>query len=206
MLLKPCMKNLTHSLLQQGPDMRQRGMGAPPSATCSSDSQKVWSDSVRQSFTSPTATVQTGTPQTPVSGITSRALHYRQVASNRLKSYQPWSNHISVPVVVDNLRGWYCKYNKCRFENCCKETNNLLHIRVNMWAVYYGEVIIHNMCTLQIEEGSHDYSIFDGIFRRYTIIDVYILVWYLIIILTTIIIYIHTFARTNLAGFQGICL
>ena len=72
--------------------------------------------------------------------------------------------------------------------------------------MYYGEVIIHNMCTLQIEEGSHDYSIFDGIFRRYTIIDVYILVWYLIIILTTIIIYIHTFARTNLAGFQGICL
>ena len=47
------------------------------------------------------------------------------------------------------------------------------------------------MCTLRIEEESHD-CVFDGIFRRCTIIDVYISVWYLIIILTTFIIYIHT--------------
>ena len=48
------------------------------------------------------------------------------------------------------------------------------------------------MCTLRIEEEGHDYNIFDGIFRRYKIIDVYIPVWYLITILTTVIIHIHT--------------
>ena len=47
------------------------------------------------------------------------------------------------------------------------------------------------MCTLRIEEESHDY-IFDGIFRRYTILVVYIPVWYLIIILTTILLLIYT--------------
>ena len=118
MELRPCINNLTHSLLQQGPEMRQRDRGAPPSATknlassCSGDGRKVRSDSVRQPFTSPT--VQTGTPQTPVSCITAQALHYQQVAFNRLiKNFQPGRNHISVPVVVDNLRGCYCKYKKC---------------------------------------------------------------------------------------------
>jgi hypothetical protein len=33
MPLRLCINNLTHSLLQQGLDMRQRGYGAPPSAT-----------------------------------------------------------------------------------------------------------------------------------------------------------------------------
>jgi hypothetical protein len=47
------------------------------------------------------------------------------------------------------------------------------------------------MCILWIEEESHDY-ILDGIFRRYTIIDVYIPVWYLITIFTTIILHTHT--------------
>ena len=48
------------------------------------------------------------------------------------------------------------------------------------------------MCTLRIEEESHDYNIFDGIFRRYKIIDVYIPVWYTITIFTTVIIHMHT--------------
>jgi hypothetical protein len=33
MPLRECIKKLTHSLLQQGLNMRQRGYGAPPSAT-----------------------------------------------------------------------------------------------------------------------------------------------------------------------------
>ncbi|OEU10812.1 hypothetical protein FRACYDRAFT_246682 [Fragilariopsis cylindrus CCMP1102] len=117
--LKPCINNLTHSLLQQGLKMRQRCTGAPPSATknldssCSGDSQKVQSDSVRQSFPSPTATVQTGTPQTPVSGITAQALHYSQVAFNQPKNYQPGRHHISVPPVVVDDSGIDCKYKKC---------------------------------------------------------------------------------------------
>ena len=50
LILEPCINNLTCSLLQQGPEMRQRGMGAPPSATknldssCSGDGRKVRSD------------------------------------------------------------------------------------------------------------------------------------------------------------------
>jgi hypothetical protein len=86
MPLKQCISNLTHSLLQQGPTMRQRGVGAPPSATnnpetsSSGEGRKIRSDSSRPAFTSPTAAaaVQAGTPQTPVSSITARALHYLQ--------------------------------------------------------------------------------------------------------------------------------
>jgi hypothetical protein len=33
MKLKPCIINLTHSLLQEGEEMRQRGYDTPPSAT-----------------------------------------------------------------------------------------------------------------------------------------------------------------------------
>ncbi|OEU05936.1 hypothetical protein FRACYDRAFT_257320 [Fragilariopsis cylindrus CCMP1102] len=83
MPLKECIHNLTHSLLQRGDSMRKRGSGAPPKATkdittsSSVDGRKIRSDSVRQPFTSPTATV-TGTPQTPASTITARALRYRQ--------------------------------------------------------------------------------------------------------------------------------
>jgi hypothetical protein len=32
MKLKDCINNLTHSLLQQGDDIRQKAVGAPPSA------------------------------------------------------------------------------------------------------------------------------------------------------------------------------
>ncbi|OEU21319.1 hypothetical protein FRACYDRAFT_234945 [Fragilariopsis cylindrus CCMP1102] len=50
LILEPCISNLTRSLLQQGPEMRQRGMEAPPSATknldssCSGNDRKVRSD------------------------------------------------------------------------------------------------------------------------------------------------------------------
>ena len=50
LILETCINNLTRFLLQQGPELRQRGMGAPPSATenldssCSGDGRKVRSD------------------------------------------------------------------------------------------------------------------------------------------------------------------
>ena len=118
LILEPCINNFTCSLLQQGPELRQRGMGAPPSATenldssCSGDGRKVRSDETWQSFASPTGTVQTGTPQTPVSGITAQALHYQQVALNQINNCQLGRSYISVPIVVDNS-GWYCVYKKC---------------------------------------------------------------------------------------------
>ena len=76
------------------------------------DGRKLRSDAFRQDFTSPT--VQTGTPQTPVSGLGPRAFQYRQVAFKLQKERQPGRNHISVPVVVKKNRATsYCKYNKC---------------------------------------------------------------------------------------------
>ena len=102
--------------------MRKRGYGATPKATkdittsSSVDGRKVRSDSVRQPFTSPT--VQTGTPQTPVSGIGARALQYPQVAFKRQKQLQPGRNHMSVPVVVKGNRATsYCKYKNCPGKN-----------------------------------------------------------------------------------------
>jgi hypothetical protein len=38
MKLKPCINNLTQSLLQEGEEMKQRGVGAPPSASKNLDS------------------------------------------------------------------------------------------------------------------------------------------------------------------------
>ena len=119
MQLKECIHNLTHSLLQQGAPMRKRGYGSTPNPTkdtttsSSVDGRKVRTDSDWQPFTPPTAPV-TGTPQTPVSGVSARALHYQQVVFKRLKNYQPGRNHISVPVVVkENKTTSYCRYKKC---------------------------------------------------------------------------------------------
>jgi hypothetical protein len=56
MPLRECINNLTHSLPQQGLDMRQRGYGAPPSATkdistsSSGEGRSIQSDSNRQPF------------------------------------------------------------------------------------------------------------------------------------------------------------
>ena len=82
MQLKECIHNLTHSLLQRGAPMRKRGYGSTPNPTkdittssSSVDGRKVRTDSDRQPFTSPTATAR-GTPQTPVLGVSARALHY----------------------------------------------------------------------------------------------------------------------------------
>jgi hypothetical protein len=112
MELKPCINNLTHSLLQEGEEMRQRGYGAPPSATkdvtstSSGEGRRIRSDSSRPVFSSPaahgTGAVQSGTPQSTVSSISARGLYYQQTAFNQLKYFQPGRNHLSVPVVVSN--------------------------------------------------------------------------------------------------------
>ena len=97
--------------------MRQRSASAPPSATknldssTSGDGRKIRSDSNRPPFSSPQVQ-NTGSPETPGSAITARALHYRQVAYNRTRKYQPGRNHLSVPVVVANS-GRDCVYENC---------------------------------------------------------------------------------------------
>jgi hypothetical protein len=65
--------------------MRERGVGAPPNpvknieTSSSGDGRRIQTDSNRPLYISPTASVavQAGTPQTPSSSITARALHYR---------------------------------------------------------------------------------------------------------------------------------
>ena len=80
------------------------------------DGRKLRSDAVRQHFTSPT--VHTGTPQTPVSDLTGRALRYRKASCKLRKERQPGRNHISVPVVVKgNNASSYCKYKNCPGKN-----------------------------------------------------------------------------------------
>ncbi|OEU11919.1 hypothetical protein FRACYDRAFT_245042 [Fragilariopsis cylindrus CCMP1102] len=96
MLMRSCINDLTHSLLQQGSEIRTRGFGDAPSATkditttsSSLDGRKLRSDAVRQHFTSPTATER-----------------------------QPGRVHISVPVVVKkNTATSYCKYHNCPVKN-----------------------------------------------------------------------------------------
>jgi hypothetical protein len=66
MELRDCITNLTHSLLQQGPKMRQRGTGAPPSATknldttSSGEGKSVQSDKFTQPFETPPGAHGTG--------------------------------------------------------------------------------------------------------------------------------------------------
>jgi hypothetical protein len=129
MKLKDCINNLTHSLLQEGEEMRQRGYGAPPSATkdisstSTGEGRRIRSDSSRPAFSSPAATgaVESGTPQSTVSSVSARYLYYQQTAFNRLKYFQPGRNHLSVPVVVSNS-GRDCHYEKCPGWNIANKT------------------------------------------------------------------------------------
>ena len=123
MELRDCITNLTHSLLQQGPEMRQRGTGAPPSATknlestSSGEGRSVRSDAFNQPFQSPpgphgTGAIHAGTTRTPVSTITTRALYYQQIAFTKLKKKQPGRNHQSQAMIVSSSG------RDCRYENC----------------------------------------------------------------------------------------
>jgi hypothetical protein len=123
MELRHCITNLTHSLLQQGPEMRVRSSGPPPNAvknlgtSTSGDGRKIRWDSKWQPWASPTGSqgtgeVQSGSPQTPVSSLTARGLYYQRAAFSRLKNDQPGRNHLPVPVIVSSS-GRDCKYQKC---------------------------------------------------------------------------------------------
>jgi hypothetical protein len=124
MKLKDCINNLTHSLLQQGPTMRQRGVGAPPSATknletsCSGEGRSIRSNAKQQPCASSTAgtvlcaTYNTTTPRTPIASMSVRSLYYQQAAYSRMKNGQPWRNHISVLVIVSGS-GRSCQWDKC---------------------------------------------------------------------------------------------
>jgi hypothetical protein len=123
MELRDCITNLTHSLLQQGPEMRQRGMGAPPSATknldttSSGEGRSVRSDRFTQPFKTPpgahgTGAVHSGTTRTPVSTVTPRAIYYQQVAFSKLKRRQPGRNHQSQAMIVSSS-GRDCRYKNC---------------------------------------------------------------------------------------------
>jgi hypothetical protein len=123
MPLRECINNLTHSLLQQGLDMRQRGYGAPPSATkdistsSSGEGRSIRSDSNRQPFeTQPdphgTGALHTGSTRTPVSSITPRALYYQQAAFKTLKRKQPGRSYQSQAMIA-NSSGRDCRYKKC---------------------------------------------------------------------------------------------
>jgi hypothetical protein len=100
MPLLNCIHNLTHSNLQRGEDIRQRGPGVPPSATkditstTSGDGRKVRTDSARQGFVSPTAAhgtgaVQAGIPQTPNTTISAGGLYKKKNAFNKRKWEYP---------------------------------------------------------------------------------------------------------------------
>jgi hypothetical protein len=100
MSLRECINNLTRSLLQQGLDMRQRGYGAPPSATkdistsSSGEGRSIRSDSNRPPFETPpgphgTGALHTGSTRTPVSSVTPRALYYQQAAFNSSPAIMP---------------------------------------------------------------------------------------------------------------------
>ena len=122
MPLKECIHNWTRSLLQQGEEVRQRGVGSPPSAvkdittSVCSDGRKVRSDAHRQPF-SPTiphgqGQVHTGTAHTPTSSVSTRALHYQQAAFQAQKRKHPWRSHQPVPILAKGT-GHYCQYEKC---------------------------------------------------------------------------------------------
>jgi hypothetical protein len=113
MEMKDCINNLTHSLLQQGDEIRQRSYGAAPSATKdltstnSADGRKKRADAKDQPWSPPpgahgTGAIQAGTPRTPSSTFTPSGLHKQQAAFNKLKKKQPGRNHLSVQVAVSS--------------------------------------------------------------------------------------------------------
>jgi hypothetical protein len=110
MPLRECINNHPLAASTRSHYEKERGVEVPPSAvknietSSSGYGRKIPTDLNRPLFSSPgaAAAVQAGTPQTSVSSIKARALHYRQVAFNRLKNEQLGRNHLSVPVIVSN--------------------------------------------------------------------------------------------------------
>ena len=129
MVMKDCINNLTHSLLQQGDEIRQQSYGAPPSATkdltstSSGDGRAIRSDAKNQPFTSPTAShgsgaTHAGTPRTPASSITASALYRKEIRFNQRKRDYVARVHQSMPMLARGTgeksgSGNHCRYNKC---------------------------------------------------------------------------------------------
>ena len=129
MVMKDCINNLTHSLLQQGDEIRQQSYGAPPSATkdltstSSGDGRAIRSDAKNQPFTSPTAShgsgaTHAGTPRTPASSITASALYRKEIRFNQRKRDYVARVHQSIPMLARGTgeksgSGSVCVYKKC---------------------------------------------------------------------------------------------
>ena len=130
MVMKDCINNLTHSLLQQGDEIRQQSYGAPPSATkdltttSSGDGRAIRSDAKNQPFTSPTASHGSGaihadTPRTPGSIQTPMGLYHQEVRFNKRKRDYISRVHQPMPMLVrgseekNSGSGTYCQYKKC---------------------------------------------------------------------------------------------
>jgi hypothetical protein len=127
MPIKEAVHNLTHSFLQRGDQMRQRGYGASPSArkdittSSSNEGKQVCKDSVRQPFIPKTlgnwtGTVPTGNHQ-PTDYSSPHGRHYQQYAFSRRRLQQQWRVHQPVPMLVRGLDGKgsgpRCQYKKC---------------------------------------------------------------------------------------------
>jgi hypothetical protein len=111
MVMKDCINNLTHSLLQQGDEIRQYSYGAAPSATkdltttSSGDGRAIRSDAKNQPFTSPTASHGTGathagTPRTLASTLTARGLYQKEIRFNQRKRDYVARVHQSMPMLA----------------------------------------------------------------------------------------------------------
>jgi hypothetical protein len=129
MVMKDCINNLTHSLLQQGDEIRQYSYGAAPSATkdltttSSGDGRAIRSDAKNQPFTSPTASHGTGathadTPRTPGSTLTPMDIYHKEIRFNRRKRDYVSRAHQPMPMLVRGTgeksgSGSVCVYKKC---------------------------------------------------------------------------------------------
>jgi hypothetical protein len=129
MEMKDCINNLTHSLLQQGDEIRQRSYGAPPlptkdlTTTSSGDGRATRADARNQPFTSPTASHGTGathagTPRTPGSTLTPMDMYHKEIRFNRRKRDYVSRVHQPMPMLVRGTgeksgSGNYCRYKKC---------------------------------------------------------------------------------------------
>jgi hypothetical protein len=138
MVMKDCINNLTHSLLQQGDEIRQYSYGAAPSATkdltttSSGDGRAIRSDAKNQPFTSPTATHGTGathadTPRTPGSTLTPMDIYHKEIRFNRRKRDYVSRAHQPMPMLVRGTgeksgSGSVCVYKKCPGLNIKKKT------------------------------------------------------------------------------------
>ena len=153
MVMKDCINNLTHSLLQQGDEIRQYSYGAAPSATkdltttSSGDGRAIRSDAKNQPFTSPTpdhgiGATHGGTPRTPASTLTARGLYQKEICFNQRKRDYVARVHQSMPMLARGTgeksgSGSVCVYKKCPGLNIknktYERTEQYINVRSVLW-------------------------------------------------------------------------